>query len=140
MQITDMTFVATDGPVEELFVEARHAVVDVHDHRARLEDVHAAWAGENGRTSLELHCERGEFDLDTNDLLAVGSVRGKLGDGRRFEGAWLRYERSQGVAFTDAPVKILDGAGRAMRGGGLRYFVRDGRLRLTAGASMMESP
>lgn len=139
MRIVEMTFVASAGPVAELIVEADQAVVDPAEQRARLEGVHAVWADDAGRTSLELDCERGEFDLETNDLLAIGNVQGRLGDGRRFAGPWLRYDRSRGVAFTDAPVTIRDG-GHTLRGGGLRYHVRNGRLRLTAGASVVESP
>jgi hypothetical protein len=137
MRIAGMTFVASEGPVTELLVAAREAQVDVAAHRAALAEVRARWAGADGRTSLELACDRGEFDLATNDLVAVGDVRGRLGDGREFAGPWLRYDRAAGVAFTDAPVVIYD-QGRELRGGGLRYHVRDRRLRLTAGASVVE--
>jgi LPS export ABC transporter protein LptC len=137
LRIEGMTFVASTGPVTELLVAAAAARVDVAANRAELETVSARWAGEDGRTSLELECERGEFDLATNDLVAVGDVRGRLGDGREFRGPWLRYDRANGVAFTDAPVVIID-QGRQLRGGGLRYQVRDRRLRLTAGASVVE--
>jgi LPS export ABC transporter protein LptC len=139
MRIGRMTLVASTGAVQELLVSAEHAVVDVEAQRAELEGVRATWAREDGAPSLELTCDRGEFDLATNDLLAVGSVQGRLYDGRRFEGPWLRYDRAKGVAFTDAPVKIVD-EGRMLRGGGLRYHVRSGRLRLTAGASFVETP
>jgi LPS export ABC transporter protein LptC len=139
LRIAGMTFVSTTGPVTDLLVEAEHAVVDIEAKRADLEGVRAAWTQSDGKPSLELTCERGEFDLSTNDLLAVGDVRGRLRDGRSFEGVWLRYDRAKGVAFTDAPVTILD-QGRLLRGGGLRYHVRNGRLRLTAGASFVETP
>jgi LPS export ABC transporter protein LptC len=137
VRIEGMTFVATTGAVTELLVSADEARVDVAGNRADLDVVRARWAGEDGRTSLELECERGEFDLATNDLVAVGDVRGRLGDGREFRGPWLRYDRANGVAFTDAPVVIID-QGRQLRGGGLRYQIRDRRLRLTAGASVVE--
>jgi LPS export ABC transporter protein LptC len=137
LRIEGMTFVASTGPVTELLVAADEALVDIAANRADLEAVRAQWAGADGRTSLELRCERGEFDLATNDLVAIGDVRGRLGDGREFRGPWLRYDRANGVAFTDAPVVIVD-QGRQLRGGGLRYHVRDRRLRLTAGASVME--
>ena len=137
LRITGMTFVASTGSVTDLMVSAREARVDVAANRAELAAVRAQWAGADGRTSLELECERGEFDLATSDLVAVGDVRGRLGDGREFEGPWLRYDRANGVAFTDAPVVIYD-QGRELRGGGLRYHVRDRRLRLTAGASVVE--
>jgi LPS export ABC transporter protein LptC len=139
MQIAGMTFVSSSGAVTELLVEARQAEVDLQGQHAALAGVHAEWIGADGERSLELSCERGEFDLATNDLLAVGDVRGRLGDGRRFEGPWLRYDRAKGIAFTDAPVTIVDG-GNTLRGGGLRYHVRDRRLRLTAGASVVEAP
>lgn len=137
LRIGGMTFVASTGAVMELLVSAREARVDVAASRAELAAVRARWAGADGRTSLALECERGEFDLATNDLVAVGDVRGRIGDGREFSSPWLRYDRARGVAFTDAPVVIYD-QGRQLRGGGLRYHVRDRRLRLTAGASVVE--
>jgi LPS export ABC transporter protein LptC len=139
LRITGMTFVASSGAVRDLLVAAERADVDIAANRADLAAVRAEWAGADGRASLELECERGEFDLATNDLVAVGDVRGRLSDGREFRGPWLRYDRANGIAFTDAPVTILD-QGRTLRGGGLRYHVRDRRMRLTAGASVVESP
>lgn len=137
MRIEGMTFVASTGSVTEILVAADEAHIDLAGNRAELEAVHAQWAGADGRESLALRCERGEFDLATNDLVAIGDVRGRLGDGREFRAPWLRYDRANGVAFTDAPVVIVD-QGRQLRGGGLRYHVRDRRLRLTAGASVRE--
>ncbi len=139
MRITAMTFVASDGALREILVSASRATVRFATDRADLEDVHAEWAGDDGQVSLELRCEKGEFDLATKDLIAVGDVRGRFRDGREFRGPWLRYDRAQGVAFTDAPVTIYD-QGRTLHGGGLRYHIRDRRLRLTAGASVVESP
>jgi hypothetical protein len=137
MQIEQMTFVSSAGSVAELVVEATRATVDVETNRADLDRVRAEWAGDDGETSLELVCAAGEFDLVTNDFLARGDVRGRLADGRRFEGPWLRYDRAQGIAYTDAPVMILDGD-RTLRGGGFRYYVGEGRLLLTHGASILE--
>jgi hypothetical protein len=64
-------------------------------------------------------------------------VRGVLGDGRRFVGPWLRYDRTRGVAYSEAPVQILEGD-RVLRGGGFEYHVRERRLRLKAGAKVEE--
>jgi LPS export ABC transporter protein LptC len=139
MRLTGMTFVASDGAVREILVTADHATVKLDADRADLEGVHAEWAGEDGEISLELRCQQGEFDLETNDLIAIGDVRGRFRDGREFRGPWLRYDRGKGIAFTDAPVTIFD-QGRTLHGGGLRYHVRDRRLRLTAGASVVETP
>ncbi len=139
MLLTEMTFVASSGAVREILVTADQATVRLHADRADLEGVRAEWAGEDGEISLELSCRQGEFDLTTNDLIAIGDVRGRFRDGREFRGPWLRYDRAKGIAFTDAPVTIYD-QGRTLQGGGLRYHVRDRRLRLTAGASVVETP
>ena len=63
-------------------------------------------------------------------------MRGKTPDGRRFETERLRYDHAAGLVTTDAPVVIRDG-GSALRGGGFRYQVREGRLKLLGGASVV---
>jgi LPS export ABC transporter protein LptC len=138
-RISRMTFVSSAGAFTELTVQAEDGVVNTQTNRAALQRVHAQWNGNDGSSSLDVTCDQGEVDLATNDFTAVGHVRGKLGDGRRFEGPWMRYDRAKGIAWTDAPIEIVD-QGRTLRGGGFRYQVRTGRLRLTAGASVSEQP
>lgn len=138
MQLTKPTFVATRENMTEVRVQAAAGVIEEATSKATLDDVHAEWSGADGKPSLEITCERGELDLESNDLLASGDVHGTLADGRRFIGPWLRYDRARGVAFTDAPVEILEDA-RVLRGGGFEYRVRDRRLRLTAGARVEEN-
>lgn len=139
MRLSRMTFVSSEGALNELTVVADTGLVDTQRNRAELETVHAVWAASDGQNSLDVVCEQGEVDLATNDFVARGRVRGVLGDGRRFESPWMRYDHAKGVAYTDAPVEILD-QGRTLRGGGFRYRVRDGKLRLTSGASVVEAP
>lgn len=138
MRLSGMTFVALSENVTEIRVEADSGVIDEAANRADLTAVHAEWAGDDGKLSLELTCERGALDLETNDLVASGNVRGLLADGRRFVGPSLRYDRARGIAFTDAPVEIIE-EGRVLSGGGFQYHVRDRRLRLTAGARVEEN-
>lgn len=138
LELEGLTFVAANESTAEVRVEAESAVIDDTSNKAELSAVEAEWAGDDGRRSLSITCERGELDLATNDLLASGSVRGVLADGRRFAGPWLRYDRARGVAYTSAPVQILEGE-RVLRGGGFEYHVRDRRLRLTAGAKVEEN-
>jgi LPS export ABC transporter protein LptC len=133
-----MTFVASSENVTEIRVEADSGVIDEVANKAHLATVHAAWAGDDGEPSLEITCERGELDLESNDLVATGNVRGLLADGRRFVGPSLRFDRAKGIAFTDAPVEIIEN-GRVLSGGGFRYHVRDRRLRLTGGARVEEN-
>jgi LPS export ABC transporter protein LptC len=138
MRLSGMTFVASNESVTDVIVEADSAVIDDSTNKAHLETVEAAWTGSDGEASLALTCERGELDLETNDLIATGNVRGLLADGRRFTGPSLRYDRGRGVAYTDAPVEIIE-EGRVLSGGGFEYRIRDRRLRLTAGARVEEN-
>jgi len=138
MRLEQLAFVATRESTTEVRVEAVTGVIEEAIGKAILDTVRAEWSGADGKPSLAITCERGELDLDSNDLLASGDVRGTLADGRRFVGPWLRDDRARGVAFTDAPVQILEGA-RVLRGGGFEYHVRDRRLRLTAGAKVEEN-
>jgi len=138
MRLSKMTFVALNENITEVRVDAASGVIDEAANKADLETVHAEWAGADGKLSLELTCERGELDLETNDLVATGDVHGLLADGRRFVGPSLRYDRARGVAFTDAPVEIIE-EGRILSGGGFQYHVRDRRLRFTAGARVEEN-
>lgn len=138
LRLERLTFVATREAAAEIRVQADVAVIDETANKAQLERVDAEWADDEGAPSLRIQCERGELDLETNDLLASGDVHGQLADGRQFVGPWLRYDRTRGVAFTSAPVEIREGRDRVLRGGGLEYHVRDRRLRLTSGAKVEE--
>lgn len=138
LRLEGLTFVATRESSAELRLVASVAVIDEATNTAQLDEVDAEWADDAGRPSLSVRCEHGELDLTTNDLLARGDVRGRLADGRRFLGPWLRYDRARGVAFVTAPVEIIEANGRVMRGGGLEYHVKKRRLRLTAGARVEE--
>lgn len=137
MRLSKMIFLASSENITEVRVEADSGVIDEVANKAHLDTVHAEWAGADGKPSLELTCETGELDLETNDLIASGNVHGVLADGRRFVGPSLRYDRERGVAFTDAPVEIIEND-RVLTGGGFRYHVRDRRLRLTGGARVEE--
>lgn len=139
MRLSRMTFVSADGSATELTVEADAGLVDSQTNRAQLQQVHAQWAASDGQKSLDVVCERGEVNLATNDFVALGNVRGVLGDGRRFQSPSMHYDHAKGDAYTDTPVEIFD-QGRTLRGGGFRYHVRDGKLRLTSGASVVEKP
>lgn len=144
-ELRHMTYVASDGPVNEMILNADSAQVFLKESEARLEHVHAHFqapgsaGASGGRGSLDMECDRGTFSLATGDFLAEGHVRGVTGDGRRFETTRLAYHRSQAMVTTDQPVLIQDATG-AYRGGGFRYFVRDNRFRLVGGAEVVQEP
>ena len=138
LRLEHLTFVATHEAAPELRVQADVALIYEDANKAMLETVDAEWADAVGRPSLRVRCKSGELDLETNDLLATGDVHGELADGRRFRAPSLRYDPSKGMAFTRAPVEILEGDDRVLRGGGLEYLVKNGKLRLTSGAKVEE--
>lgn len=137
--LAGMTFVASRGVHTEIVLEAERARLHPAQNVADLEGVRAVVMGEDGRPGLRLSCQRGEFDLETQDFVASRDVRGRTADGRRFASAWIRYDHARNLAYTDAPVVIHEGE-RTLRGGGLRYQVREGTLRLLGGASVEQAP
>jgi hypothetical protein len=142
--VEGMTYVAGEGPRNEVLVEAGRARVGRGEQIARLESVHVrvgAYASESSasRGGLELECQRGSFDLARGDLAAEGRVRGRTADGRRFETESLVYQRATGRVTTRSPVVIHDAFG-TLRGAGFEYWVRENRFRLIGGASVETSP
>ena len=71
--------------------------------------------------------------------MARGDVHGRTEGGREFESDWVRYDHTEGVLFTEAPVLITE-AGATFRGGGFRYYVRESRFSLLGGAEVVSQP
>jgi hypothetical protein len=141
LTLRGMTFVSSQGSIHRIVVEAATAILYPDTNLVELQGgVHARLEGREGSESLDLLCETGEYDLNTNDFLAVGDVVGRLADGRVFRGPWMRFRADEGLAFSDAPVEITDGAQTLVGQKGLRYWVRDERLQLRGGASVRERP
>ena len=139
MELRGLTFVGSRGAARDLVLEARRARFFPDTNVTYLEDVHAVVDPQDGNPGFEMECDRGELWLETNDFVATGNVRGRTADGRRFTTAWVRFDQTQGVAYTDAPVMIEE-AGGTYSGGGFRYTLRDQRFKLLRGASMVREP
>jgi len=143
LSLEGMTFVASAGSQNDAIVEAGRASLGRADRVAHLSAVHARVGKAAGATKgteggLELHCDRGSFDLDSGDLSAEGNVRGVTADGRHFETERVVYKRDTGRVWTRSPVVIRDGFG-TIRGAGFEYWVRENRFRLIGGASVEQS-
>jgi opacity protein-like surface antigen len=140
LRVEGMTFVSSAGSQNDAIVEAGSASMGREDRVARLTVVHARVGKAAGATTtslggLELHCERGSFDLGSGDLSAEGNVRGVTADGRHFETEHVVYRRDTGRVSTRSPVVIKDEFG-TIRGAGFEYWVRENRFRLIGGASV----
>jgi hypothetical protein len=123
LTVEGMTFVASAGSQNDAIVEAGRASVG------------KAAGATKTLGGLELHCDRGSFDLDSGDLTAAGNVRGVTADGRHFETQHVVYRRKDGRVSTESPVVIRDSFG-TIRGAGFEYWVRENRFRLIGGASV----
>ena len=92
----------------------------------------------DAKGELQLRCDHGELDLGSGSFVGIGRVKGRTPDGRRFETERMHYDHGAGLVTTDAPVVIRDASG-TLRGGGFRYLVREGRLKLLGGATVEQS-
>jgi LPS export ABC transporter protein LptC len=139
LRVTGMTFVASREDVNEFVLRARRAVFLPDTNLAKLENVRVSATDEDDRSSFEVSCLRGELDVETNDFLAEGDVRGTTGDGRSYTADWVRYDHEQSLLYTDAPVTMQDDTG-AFRGDGFRYHVKERRFRLLGNVSLVQTP
>jgi LPS export ABC transporter protein LptC len=137
LRLTGMTFVGSRGDVTQFVLNARTAVIRPETNIAELEDVRVRGTEAGEAEEFEVRCDRGELDVDTNDFLAEGDVRGVTADGRRYAAAWVRYDHAQSLLYTDAPATMQDSTG-SFRGDGFRYHLEDGRFRLTGNVKVVQ--
>jgi len=138
VELQEMTFLASSGSRTELRLEAATAEIPEGSKIAYLKEVRGHVAGDqDSEGGLDMSCDRAEYHMDTNDFVAEGTVRGRTGDGRRFQTARLHYDHEQALAVSDEAVTIWDRHGR-YRGGGFRYHVGQGRFQLLDGASVTQ--
>lgn len=139
LHITGMTFVESRGSASEVVLRAGHAQMQSDSDRIQLQQVHATVSSRGEQPAFDVTCERGELNLETSDFFAEGDVRGTTYSGRIFTTAWVRYDHTEEVLYTDAPVVITEGSS-SYRGGGFRYHVPQRRFRLLGGASVVQKP
>jgi len=139
LRVGGMTFVGSRGSVRELVLESRVAVFRPEARIAELQHVSATVSTQGDDPGFSMSCDRAELNLDSNDFIAEGNVEGETGDGRRYFASWVRYEHEEGVLYTDAPARMVDGAG-SFRGDGFRYDVRERRFKLLGDVRVEQAP
>jgi LPS export ABC transporter protein LptC len=137
LDLTKVTYVDSDGSRNGVVLQASEARVMPRVEEVVLQNVDLRLATADAKGQLHLRCDHGELDLRSGNFVGIGSVRGRTPDGKRFETDRMRYDHEAGLVTTDAPVLIRD-AGGSLRGGGFRYQVREGRLTLMGGATVVQ--
>jgi LPS export ABC transporter protein LptC len=135
LDLTALTYVDSQGSRSGVVLQAEEARVLPQREQVLMRTVGLRLATADSKGELEMSCDHGELDLESGSFVGVGRVRGRTPDGRRFETERLRYDHEAGLVTTDAPVVIRD-AGGTLRGGGFRYVVREGHLKLLGGATV----
>jgi LPS export ABC transporter protein LptC len=138
VHVTGMTFVVSREGEGELVLEARRATLYPESNLAELHDA-LVRSSDGPRGGFDVHCDRGELDLTSNDFLAEGDVHGSTAGGQRYTAPWVRYQRARGLLYTDGPVSLEDGGG-SYRGDGFRYHVRERRFELLGNVSVVHQP
>jgi len=140
LDVTGMTFISSRGDETEVVVHAEQARFHPEADVAELEVVRARVStGDDGAGHIEIECDQGTLNLKSNSFWARGNVMGRTDDGREFSAPWVRYDHTDGLLFTDAPV-LMSEAGTTLRGGGFRYYVNEERFRLMGGAEVVQQP
>ena len=139
LHITGMTFVGSWGSGSEFVLRARRGVFEPNTNIAKLQEVEVVATDEDEGRNFRVTCERGEFNVQTNDFLAEGNVRGTTGGGERYFAPWVRYDHEKGVLYSDATVTMQDETG-TFRGDGFRYQLDSRRFRLLGHVSVVQAP
>jgi LPS export ABC transporter protein LptC len=133
LDLTALTYTDSARSQSAVILEAAEARVLPRREQVLMKTVGLRLKTADASGELQLRCDHGELDLGSGSFIGIGDVRGRTPDGRRFETQRMRYDHGAGLVTTDAPVVIRD-AGGTLRGGGFRYQVREGRLKLLGGA------
>jgi len=128
--LSEITFVGSEAGESGLVLEADRARIEAGRDVAHLEGVRLEAAGPGGKTGLRLTCERAVLNLQTSDFTAVGGVRGRTGDGHRFQTAAAEFHHATRVIESHFPVEIVDPLGTRLEGRGFQYEVRSQRMRM----------
>jgi LPS export ABC transporter protein LptC len=134
-----MTFVGSNGSERTVELRSRYATFLPAEGIAHLTDVEAEVSVLDEGISFTMHCEEADLDVESNDFVARGNVRGVTGGGQRYYAPWVQYSHEEGVLSTEAPVTMEDDSGN-FSGDGFRYHLREKRFRLLGNVRVEQTP
>ena len=139
LHVTGMTFVGSRGSVSELVLRSDTAVFHPDTDVAHLEVVHATVTDPDKDQSFEMTCDRARLNVETNDFVAEGNVRGKTADGQQYAAPSVEYDHENGLLSSDERVVMVDESG-SFEGDGFRYHVRERRFKLLGNVRVVQAP
>jgi LPS export ABC transporter protein LptC len=139
LRVTGMTFVGSKGKAAELLLHSERAVFRAESDLAELEVVRAVFKDEENGESFAMSCDRAELNVETNDFVAMGNVRGVTADGQRYASPIVHYEHGPGLLRSDQWVTMVDDTG-SFRGDGFLYHVHERRFRLLGNVRVVQTP
>jgi LPS export ABC transporter protein LptC len=139
LEVEGMTFVGSRAGIREVVLRSATASLRPEENIAELSDVSAELSDDDAGRNVSMTCARVELDIETNDFLAEGDVRGETADGQEYATSWVRYEHEAGLLYTDAPVQMIDRRG-SFRGDGFRYHVQERRFELLGNVRVEQRP
>ena len=86
-----------------------------------------------------MRSDRAQLNLETNDFSAEGNVEGDTEGGEHYAAPWVRYDESEDLLYTDAPVQMVGTAG-SFSGDGFRYTLAERRFRLIGNVRVVQTP
>jgi LPS export ABC transporter protein LptC len=138
-ELSPMTYVASEGKVNELVLTAQYARYSPTEEHVALTDVGAKMRAYSSAQGFELTSEKGSLNLETSVFVARGNVRGRLPDGRLLSTEVMQYDQEDGIVSSNTPVKILEGKMTYRGRTGFVYNIRKGRFRLLGGATLEQA-
>lgn len=138
LQITGLTFIVSRKDGGKLVLRASRALLTPDTHEADLFDVRAEVTHAHG-TSFTMRCEKAQLNLETNDFLAEGDVRGVTAKGERYSAPWVRYSEQDDLLYTDGPVSMVNDSGR-FSGDGFQYQISERRFKLIGNVRVEQVP
>ncbi|MDH3687143.1 MAG: LPS export ABC transporter periplasmic protein LptC [Myxococcales bacterium] len=139
LEVEGMTFVGSRAGIREVVLRSATASLRPKENIAELSDVRAELSEDGVGRNVSMTCARVELDIETNDFLAEGDVRGETADGQEYTTTWVRYQHEEGLLYTDAPVQMNDRRG-SFRGDGFRYHVQERRFELLGNVRVEQRP
>lgn len=139
IELTGLTFVASRAGQREILLRSSRATLNLKARTAELFVVSAEVVDASEQRDFAIECERAVVEIETQNFLAEGAVRGHTGEGQVFKTESVLYDRETAELYSPTPVELTDASG-SLRGDGFRYDVEERRFELLGNVRVEQGP